>query len=286
MMSENANGSQLPADVRQSLGELISQESAEKKEGTVRLILGVIGMAAGAFFALSALISFAGLAFGGGDGGVGAGACMGFGLLVLGAIPAGLGFFAFRSYQKSSKRRALAVYENGLVKYVGDEPTVLRWEDVDEVYRSLDKARLKGVIDISVPWSCTLIGKDGESFNLKKLPGGRRHGDFIQERIFDHMFSRAVDKIERGEKVEFESLGASQQGLHGFGFDVIAWDEVQEMYIGGKTNKICVSKGGAAEKVLGGAKGASWGFTPNADVLFALCDYYTGRSRQAAPASA
>lgn len=265
----------LPAHLLESLGDRIDRQFDEYEGNKLWLVLGIGGIGAAAISVFIGVISLS-LIWTAEDMGTAGGICLFVGFCFIGAILGGLGYWGYRRYRNSQGTVGLEVFENGLVKHWDGETTASTWEEFAEMHRSLDQVQLGGLVDMSVPWSFVLEDEDGQKWNLKVLPGGRNHADFIYDRVFEVMFEEARSTIEAGGTAEFGAHGVSSEGLHGFRWgEVVPWEEVDGLTVKGKMSRITVVTNSTFESAMGGIQGEPWMSVPNGSVLFALCEHYT-----------
>ena len=180
----------------------------------------------------------------------------------------GIAVWAVTQWLRKRNLRVL-VFPDGLAYVRGRKTDVFRWDGVESVWQSFQKARPTAR---AVYHFYTLRDADGRKAVFKDdLVGIKALGDTIQQEVSARLLPRAVEAFEAGEVIHFGKLGVSKQGLSN-GRETVPWEQVEEVKV--ERGVIVVRKAGQwlrwANVTVGG--------TPNVFVFLALVERITGAS--------
>jgi hypothetical protein len=143
-------------------------------------------------------------------------------LLFLGILSLSGGIGLIR---KARSARGLRVFvcTEGIVMYVQDvHTTVMRWEDINSVQRTVDVNSQRLVISTAAQ----LILKDRQGqewvFN-ETLSDLRRLREMIEEHTLKFMLPPALEALQRGASIGFGEISVSPDGIH-CGRETLPWD--------------------------------------------------------------
>jgi hypothetical protein len=183
-----------------------------------------------------------------------------------GIVLVGVGVWAFTQWRLKRNLRAL-VFPDGLVHIRGTKTNVFRWDEIESVWQSAQKAR---PTSRAVYRAYTIADRNGrKAVFTSDFVGVQALGDTIQREVSERLLPHALEAFEAGETVRFGKLSLSQEGLSN-DRETIPWDQVEEVKL--ERGIITVRKEG---------KWLSWanvtvGGTPNVLVFLTLVDRIIG----------
>jgi len=183
-----------------------------------------------------------------------------------GLVLVGVGIWAFTQWRLKRTLRVL-VFPDGLVHTRGAKTNVFRWDEIESVWESAQKAR---PTSRTVYRAYTIVDHDGRKAVLTgDFVGVKALGDTIQREVSERLLPHALEAFEAGETVRFGKLSLSNEGLSN-GRETVPWDQVEEVKL--ERGTITVRKEG---------KWLSWanvtvGGTPNVFVFLTMVDRIVG----------
>jgi len=139
-----------------------------------------------------------------------------------GVLLVGVAAWAVNEWRRKHNLRAL-VFADGLVHVQGGRVNVFRWDEITEVYQSMQKTTRYGR---SVQTIYTIKDAKGKKSVLTgELVGIRALGETIQREVTARLLPRYWQDYEAGSTLQFGKLGVSKGGLSK-GKEVLPWDQI------------------------------------------------------------
>jgi hypothetical protein len=147
-------------------------------------------------------------------------------------------FLARRAYRNWGLR--VLIYEVGLVRLQHRTASAFFWDEVETVWQKKNKGN----------WAKFTQGKlvyivhrqNGAELHFDdSLPEIQRLGAIIQRETLPHLLARSRDAYHAGQKVDFNKLRISRDGISN-GQETITWEQVQQIQI--EEERLTINKKG------------------------------------------
>lgn len=152
----------------------------------------------------------------------------------------------------------VVLYENGLIVEKGGKKHTAIWDEIAVVKESIEKMYLKGSY-IYDRYLYMIQKQNGETFELSNMISNiDQIGQVIKTKTLENLYPQAIEKINNGEKVLFDSLSIDKDGLGG-----IPWTELSTLKLKDGIIEVIDKNGKSVVK-------GSYAATPNAHLLVKL----------------
>jgi hypothetical protein len=177
------------------------------------------------------------------------------------SLVGGVGLF-YTNWTHRGERAAL--HENGLLIERGGKRHAATWDEIATVTEKVEKMHVNGQ-HIYDRYLYTIEKPGGETFTLSNMVSGvDKIGREIKEKTFARMYPRAVQALERGEKISFGTVLVDTNGMEESGARFL-WTQLSGVEVKDGVIKVKDRNGKA---VMSG----HYGTTPNAHVMLALLE--------------
>jgi hypothetical protein len=186
-------------------------------------------------------------------------------------VPPGLiclsfGVWAINEWRLKHNLRVL-VFPDGLVHIRGGRANVFRWDEITQVYQSLQKTHRAGRAIQRIYTVKNAAGK--KSVLTGELAGIAALGETVQREITARLLPRSWEDYNAGRTLNFGKLGLSKEGIRK-GKEVLPWDQVESVKL--DMGSIVIKKEGGR---------LSWASitarsTPNLFVFLSMVDKIVG----------
>jgi hypothetical protein len=186
---------------------------------------------------------------------------------------AGVALIGVGLYLLLRSHAGVVAYRGGLLHIQGKDTTVIRWEDITEVWQSITDNYVNG-IHTGTTFKYTIELEDGDEFVYdNSFPRVKPLGELIQEKVTGVLLPRMSAAYKKGESLEFGPLAVDKKGLTCQGYS-LRWKEIEALKL--EAGQFVILKKG---------KWLSWGKVaaadvPNVFVFLALTDRILGTSIQ------
>ncbi len=183
----------------------------------------------------------------------------------------GLGAFAiFRAINERDLR--VIVLSKGLMQTKGGRHTLIRWEEIKEVWQAVTVHKRYGITTHTTHRYTILLRNEEKVLFTDTLKNVEALGKTIQEEVTKLLLPLVAEMLRSGQPVSFGKLVLSPQGLSN-GRETIPWNQVE---------KVSLNQGIITVKKAG--KWLNWSTvtvaqTPNIFVFLALVDRIVGIKR-------
>jgi hypothetical protein len=144
-----------------------------------------------------------------------------------GLICLGVTVWAINEWRLKHNLRVL-LFPEGFVHFRGGRVNVFLWDEITEVYQSMQRTHRMGR---GVQRSYTVKSAQGQKSVLTgELAGIAALGDHIQEEVTRRLLPRSLAEYQAGQTLSFGKLSLDKGGLT-LGSQALPWDQVEETRI-------------------------------------------------------
>lgn len=156
----------------------------------------------------------------------------------------GLACFMLCSWRRRRGLR-IQVFESGFLHCCAGQSHAYRWDDVIRIWDSaLPTAENNLLVSYMPPIFSRRPVKVLHRYMLEMSDGGRIRlhstirrvaelGDILQLRVFERLLPQALERLDKGESLEFGAVVTNQDGIH-IGGDRLPWSEVDRVFVHGR----------------------------------------------------
>ncbi|MGB3695477.1 MAG: DUF6585 family protein [Spirulinaceae cyanobacterium] len=119
-------------------------------------------------------------------------------------------YFIYRQASRLKKKKVLSVYEQGLVDQRKGKPKVIRFENVKNLWLSINQIYGRGL----ALYLYTLQTEDSKKHKFNNSLSSIEQLAFLfQNQVWRYQFPIAMNKFKEGEEVDFGKISLSKEGL-------------------------------------------------------------------------